>query len=182
MFIIILGLILSLGCIKSSDSEVEITSLEQEIPESFEDQIKIEIENKNHTGITFVSSWIDGANVTYYEESKDLRVEIVSEIFWNAKHLNTIFFDATFDIIEVSVKHPDKIINITIVGKTILMDAQGHESISEVYKVKTTMNDAKNVNWENLQRYGRYPDSTGILRTNFNYVWIHPTLHGVGVY
>ena len=87
MFIIILGLILSLGCIKSSDSEVEITSLEQEIPESFEDQIKIEIENKNHTGITFVSSWIDGANVTYYEESKDLRVEIVSEIFWNAKHV-----------------------------------------------------------------------------------------------
>lgn len=174
----------TLGCINSSDDEVEKVSTEQvtQIPASFEDKIRIEIKNKNHTGVTIVSNWIDKTNITYHENSKTLWVEIVPDPYWNAKHLNTILFDATFNIMEVAVKHPDKITNVTIVGKAKMMDAQGRESISEVYRVNTTMDSAKNVNWENLQMYERYSNPMGALRANFDNVQIYPPLNNAGVY
>lgn len=185
IILVFVGLMSSLGCIDLSDNKVETTSTEpltQVPPASFEDQIRVEIENKNNTGVASVSYWIDGTNITYHKHSKTLLVEIVVESYWSAKYLNTLFFDATFDIMEVAVKHPDKIVNVTIVGKATTMDTQGHESISEVYRVNTTMDNAENVNWENLQLYGRYSDPESTLRNNFNYVKIHPLLYGVGVY
>lgn len=185
IILVFVGLMSSLGCIDSSDNKVETTSTEpltQVPPASFEDQIRVEIENKNNTGVASVSYWIDGTNITYHKHSKTLLVEIVVESYWSVKYLNTLFFDATFDIMEVAVKHPDKIVNVTIVGKATTMDTQGHESISEVYRVNTTMDNAENVNWENLQLYGRYSDPESTLRNNFNYVKIHPLLYGVGVY
>lgn len=48
--------------------------------------------------------------------------------------------------------------------------------------VKTTMDSAKNVNWENLQMYERYSNPMGALRANFNYVQIYPPLNNAGVY
>ena len=184
VIILVFFILTTSGCVKSSDDKARTTtteSLVQVTPTSFEDQIRIEIEKKNHTGIASVSYWIDETNITYHEGSKTLFVEIVQESVWDTKYLNTILFDATFDFMQVAIKHPDKINNITIVGKTTLMDQHGHKSISEVYRVETTIDYANNVNWENLQRYGRYSEPMVTLRNNFHYVNIHPSLFNEGV-
>lgn len=125
-----------IGCINPRNNEVETISTEsvtQIPPAPFENQIRIEIENKRYSGVTLVSYWLNETNITYDENSKTLLVDITQKSVWNLKYLNTILFDATFHVMQVAVKHPDKITNVTIVGRTMLMDAQGHEYISEVY-------------------------------------------------
>lgn len=118
------------------------------------------------------TTWVDIEKVEYIEITKQVNVYFVKETVWDAKHLRNSFCYASFDIMEMLVKYPDKIDGITLIGKTTLTDSKGHESIDKVFQADTTMGSAKEVNWGNLENLGTLEP----LNNNFDDVWWHPAV------
>jgi len=91
---------------------------------------------------------------------------------WDAKSTRTAYADSTFEIMSVLTKYPDIIDTITIAGKTPMVDTKGQEGLIKVFQVRTTMADAKTVNWKNLYGF----DINDALNSNFESVWWHPAI------
>ena len=131
---------------------------------SFEEKLESELKKANQM------IGVDIESVTYNEYNKGLVIWLLQESAWNEEHLRKCFAYATFDIMGVIVKYPDKIDTITIAGKASMIDSKGHTSIDKVYQVKTTMDDAKTVNWPNLINYSNLMTA---INNNFDSVWWH---------
>ena len=126
---------------------------------TFENKLKNEIK----------TSWVDVETIEYYPKTQHVNVWFVKETAWDEEHLRDTFCYASFDIMNTLVKYPDKIDTVTLIGKTTLIDPQGHKEIAKVFQAKVTMERAKNVEWKNLAELGTLKP----LYDNFDDVWWH---------
>lgn len=110
--------------------------------------------------------YIDPEKINYDESTKSITIELHAETdFGYEKYKNGLIYQ-TFSIMSVLVKHPDKINSIAFVSKLPTIDTKGKKMDTVVYSAITNMDDAKNVNWENLKEY---PDRQVALQKNFAY-------------
>lgn len=129
--------------------------------QTFEEQLSAELKNAPG-GIE-----IDPSNIHYDKNTKEISIELGGspELVGNEMYRRAQI-KRTFGIMSVLVKHPGDIYMISFYSMLPTIDTHGNEENTLVYSALTTMDDARNVNWDKLKEY---PDPEAALGANFAY-------------
>lgn len=160
VFIAIIG---SGGCVEDLETNDMVSATPTPVKQiTFEERLVSEVATTcKPMGITL-------ERVVYNKDKKDLVIYIRDDTSPTVNMMRKSFAYTTYDIMNVVVKYPDRIDTVTIVGRALMQDTKGNRFYDTVYQAKTTMSDARTVNWVNMKTF---KDPVAALDYNLEVRW-----------